>query len=62
MHIVIRIKGRYSLLCRRREELLLVELGSCYVAPAGLELIILLLKLPECWDYSLAPPLTLAPI
>jgi hypothetical protein len=30
--------------------------GSCSVAKAGLELVILLPQPPECWDYRCAPP------
>jgi hypothetical protein len=29
---------------------------TCSIAHADLELIILLLKLPECWNYRHAPP------
>jgi hypothetical protein len=31
------------------------EMGSCFVAQASLELTILLLQPPECWDCSCAP-------
>jgi hypothetical protein len=32
------------------------EAGSCYIAQAELQLEILLLLPPECWDYSHVPP------
>jgi hypothetical protein len=32
------------------------EIGLCYAAQAGLELVILLPPPPKCWDYKYAPP------
>jgi hypothetical protein len=32
------------------------ETGSCQIAQAGFDLVILLPQPPECWDYRHAPP------
>jgi hypothetical protein len=33
-----------------------LETGSHYVVQAGLELMLLLAQLPQCWEYRYAPP------